>query len=49
MNVSFNKRFFLRYGFVLLTVFILSDSFSLVLAKSIYKFKGKWTNISQNN
>jgi len=49
MNVSFNKRFFLRYGFVLLTVFILSDSFSLVLAKSIYKFKGKRTNISRDN
>ena len=39
----------MRYGFVLLTVFILSDSFSLVLAKSIYKFKGKRTNISRDN
>ena len=34
----------MRYVFVLLTLFILSDSFSLVLAQSIYKFKGKSTN-----
>jgi len=36
----------LRYGFVLLTLFILSDSFSFVFAQSIYDFKGKSTNIS---
>jgi len=36
--------FYLRYGFVLLTLLILSDSFSLVLAQSMYKFKGKSTN-----
>ena len=34
----------MRYGFVLLTLFMLSDSFSLVLAQSMYKFKGKSTN-----
>ena len=34
----------MRYGFVLLTLLILSDSFSLVLAQSMYKFKGKSTN-----
>ena len=34
----------MRYVFVLLTLFILSDSFSLVLAQSMYKFKGKSTN-----
>ena len=32
---------YLRFGIVLLTLFILSDSFSLVLAQSMYKFKGK--------
>jgi len=36
----------LRYGILLLTLFILSDSFSFVFAQSIYKFKGKSTNIS---
>ena len=36
----------MRYGFVLLTLFILSDSFSLVFAQSVYDFKGKKTNIS---
>jgi len=34
----------LRYGILLLTLFILSDSFSFVFAQS--KFKGKSTNIS---
>ena len=34
----------MRYVFVLLTLFILSDSFSLVLAQSMYKYKGKSTN-----
>ena len=34
----------MRYVFVLLTLFILSDSFSLVLAQSMYKFKGKSIN-----
>ena len=38
--------FYLRYGFVLLTLLILSDSFSLVFAQSIWDFKGKNTNIS---
>ena len=38
--------FYLRYGFVLLTLLILSDSFSLVFAKSMWDFKGKSTNIS---
>jgi len=36
----------LRYGFVLLTLLILSDSFSFVFAQSMYDFKGKSTNIS---
>ena len=36
----------MRYGFVLLTLLILSDSFSLVFAQSMYDFKGKDTNIS---
>jgi len=36
----------LRYGFVLLTLLILSDSFSLVFAESMWDFKGKSTNIS---
>jgi len=36
----------LRYGILLLTLFILSDSFSLVFAQSMYDFKGKSTNIS---
>ena len=36
--------FYLRFGILLLTVFILSNSFSLVLAQSMYKFKGKSTN-----
>ena len=39
-------RFSLRYGFILLTLLILSDSFSFVFAQSMYKFKGKSTNIS---
>ena len=38
--------FYLRYGFVLLTLLILSDSFSLVFAQSMWDFKGKTTNIS---
>ena len=38
--------FYLRYGFVLLTLLILSDSFSLVFAQSMWDFKGKSTNIS---
>jgi len=40
------KRFSLRYGILLLTLIILSDSFSLVFAQSMYDFKGKKTNIS---
>jgi len=36
----------LRYGILLLTLIILSDSFSLIFAQSIYDFKGKKTNIS---
>ena len=36
--------FYLRLGIVLLTLFILSDSF--VFAKSMFDFKGKSTNIS---
>ena len=36
----------MRYGILLLTLFILSDSFSLVFAQSMYDFKGKSTNIS---
>ena len=39
----------MRYVFVLLTLFILSDSFSLVLAQSMYQFKGRGTNVSQHN
>ena len=35
----------MRYGILLLTLFILSDSFSFVFAQSIYDFKGKSTNI----
>ena len=38
--------FYLRYGFVLLTLLILSDSFSIAFAQSIWDFKGKSTNIS---
>ena len=38
--------FYLRHGFVLLTLLILSDSFSLVFAQSMFDFKGKSTNIS---
>jgi len=38
--------FYLRHGFVLLTLLILSDSFSLVFAQSMWDFKGKSTNIS---
>ena len=38
--------FYLRYGFVLLTSLILSDSFSLAFAQSMWDFKGKSTNIS---
>ena len=37
---------YLRYGFVLLTLLILSDSFSLAFAQSMWDFKGKSTNIS---
>ncbi len=36
----------MRYGILLLTLIILSDSFSLVFAQSMYDFKGKRTNIS---
>ena len=36
----------MRYGILLLTLFILSDSFSLVFAQSMYDFKGKSSNIS---
>ena len=36
----------MRYGFILLILLILSDSFSFVFAQSIYDFKGKSTNIS---
>ena len=43
--MSFCKRFILRYGILLLTLLILSDSFSSVFAQSIYDFKGKSTNI----
>ena len=38
---------YLRFGIVLLTLLILSDSFSLVLAQSIYDFKRKVTNVGQ--
>jgi len=34
---------YLRYGIVLLTLLILSDSFSLVLAQSIHQFKTRDT------
>ena len=36
----------MRYGILVLTLIILSDSFSLVFAQSMYDFKGKDTNIS---
>ena len=36
----------MRYGFILLILLILSDSFSFVFAQSMYDFKGKSTNIS---
>ena len=36
----------MRYGILLLTLIILSESFSLVFAQSMYDFKGKDTNIS---
>ena len=36
----------MRYGILLLTLIILSDSFSFVFAQSLYDFKGKRTNIS---
>ena len=36
----------MRYGFILLILLILSDSFSFVFAQSMYDFKGKRTNIS---
>ena len=36
----------MRYGILILTLFILSDSFSFVFAQSMYDFKGKSTNIS---
>ena len=36
----------MRYGFILLILLILSDSFSFVFAQSIYDFKRKGTNIS---
>ena len=38
--------FYLRYGFVLLTLLILGNSSSLVFAQSMWDFKGKNTNIS---
>ena len=38
--------FYLRYGFVLLTLLILGNSSSLVFAQSMFDFKGKSTNIS---
>ena len=38
---------YLRFGILLLTLLILSDSFSLVLAQSIYDFERKSTNVSQ--
>jgi len=40
---------YLRFGILPLTLLILSDSFSLVLAQSIYDFKRKGTNVSQQN
>ena len=36
----------MKYGILLLTLFILSNSFSFVFAQSMYDFKGKSTNIS---
>ena len=36
----------MRYGFILLILLILSDSFSFVFAQSMYDFKRKGTNIS---
>ncbi len=39
----------MRYGILLLTLLILSDSFSLVFAQSIYDFKRKNTNVRQQN
>ena len=38
---------YLRFGILLLTLLIISDSFSLVLAQSIYDFKRKGTNVGQ--
>ena len=38
--------FYLRHGFVLLTLLILGNSSSLVFAQSMFDFKGKSTNIS---
>ena len=38
--------FYLRFGIVLFTLLILSNSFSFVFAKSMFDFKGKSTNIS---
>ena len=37
----------MRYGILLLTLLILSDSFSSVLAQSIYDFKRQGTNVGQ--
>ena len=39
---------YLRFGILLLTLLILSDSFSSVLAQSIYDFKRKGTNVGQD-
>ena len=39
----------MRYGILLLTLFILSDSFCLVLAQSKYQFNTRGTNVSQQN
>nr|ADI23248.1 hypothetical protein [uncultured nuHF2 cluster bacterium HF0770_13K08] len=39
----------MRYEVLLLTLFILSGSFSLVLAQSMYQFKRKSTNVGQHN
>ena len=38
--------FYLKFGIVLFTLLILSNSFSFVFAQSMYDFKGKNTNIS---
>ena len=38
---------YLRFGIVLLTLFIISDSFSFGLAQSIYDFKRKRSNIGR--